>query len=124
MPIKWNIEWQIFKEFPNYSKVLPPNLEEFEMAKLNPNIIHYASSMKPWNFIDSGIYYKIWWNFALKSSYYIEILNNLNAIFLYLKKANRRKILKHNISHYMITRKKVRKRVYSKIANIFKKNFS
>lgn len=58
---KWNIEWQILFEFPDYKKNMPSNLRtKFDNSLSNPSIIHYASSIKPWNDLTKPLS-AYWW---------------------------------------------------------------
>lgn len=52
--------------------------EEWEFSQINPYIIHYADSIKPWNNISIDFSY-IWWKYALKSPFAEKIIENYVA---------------------------------------------
>ena len=73
VPTRWNLEWQIGFEFPDYRKILPAaELEAYEQGLARPGILHYASSVKPWNAPELP-HADRWWGAARRTPYY-EIL--------------------------------------------------
>ena len=53
-------------------------LEEYEEARIDPFIIHYAGFMKPWNRLDED-FGDVFWKVARKSGCYEELLDILKA---------------------------------------------
>jgi lipopolysaccharide biosynthesis glycosyltransferase len=81
---KWNVEWQILFEFPNYDKIMPTDLLlAYKQALRHPSIIHYASSVKPWNNINKPLA-EYWWVYARSTIYYEQFFQQ--AINLIQKK--------------------------------------
>ena len=76
-PTKWNIEWQILFEFPDYQKQLPEEHYQWYIKALNdPGIVHYASSIKPWNDPRMPLAH-YWWRYARLSQGYEMFLMNM-----------------------------------------------
>lgn len=70
VPVHWNLEWQIGFEFPDYRKILPADtLAAYENGLRAPGIIHYASSVKPWNAPERP-HADHWWSVARRTPYY------------------------------------------------------
>ena len=70
LPVRWNVQWQILFEFPDYHKELPMAFfHAYEKALKNPAIIHYASPVKPWNSVSKPLA-SIWWKHARHASSY------------------------------------------------------
>ncbi|EMF1281918.1 hypothetical protein ABM491_000972, partial [Campylobacter coli] len=71
---EWNMEWTIAL-YENELELYLPNdvVQEFNIAKISPKIIHFISKTKPWN-SPMLEYSDKWWKYAYKSFYYGEIL--------------------------------------------------
>lgn len=86
IPIEWNIEWQIPLEFSEFNKIIPEDIyREYIDALNHPKLIHYASSIKPWNRpeLPNANY---WWQYARLTEYYEVIIlktSLLNASHVY-----------------------------------------
>ena len=75
--VRWNIEWQILFEFPDFQKIMSSeDLLEFKKALTSPAIIHYASSVKPWK-VPSIDLAEDWWSYARSTLYYEEFIQEL-----------------------------------------------
>lgn len=79
LPTRWNIEWQILFEFPNYKKLMSSHdFKSFSEALAYPAIIHYASSVKPWNNPNLDLAHH-WWVSARNTIYYEVFIKELCA---------------------------------------------
>lgn len=102
----WNVEWQIPFEFENYRQLLPRHyFDSYQLALHKPYIIHYASSIKPWN---SPLKYlsDLWWNVARRTRYYEHFTENnfMNNDFI-----NRQR---EAINYYLKKKKFIYKLIY------------
>ena len=89
LPLEWNVEWQIPFEFSDLNKQMEESqFLGYMKAYKHPKILHYASSVKPWN---SPLHGKaeIWWSYARKSPYYERMLWNLCSANLNKQSASR-----------------------------------
>lgn len=74
---RWNIEWQILFEFPEYQKAMSSqDARQFRNALQSPAIIHYASSIKPWNH-PANEFAEEWWRYARTTIYYERFIQDL-----------------------------------------------
>ncbi|HFU5771667.1 TPA: glycosyltransferase, partial [Campylobacter jejuni] len=71
---EWNMQWTIAL-YENELELYLPNdiVQEFNIAKTSPKIIHFISETKPWN-SPMLEYSDKWWRYAYKSFFYGEIL--------------------------------------------------
>ena len=76
LPLEWNVEWQIPFEFPAYKELMGSLSAIYIQAYEHPKVLHYASSVKPWNH-PNLVKSEIWWSYARKSPYYNQLLLNL-----------------------------------------------
>lgn len=114
---RWNIEWQILFEFNNYKDILTiKNYNNYIDAINNPYIIHYASSVKPWNSI-SLQFSSVWWKYARLSPFYeYFILNKIkykkDIYDIIIKKYQIKKVFYKIIYHILIFKKNKYKEKY------------
>ena len=74
LPVAWNVEWQIPFEFDQLHKRMEESLyRQYSHAYKYPNIMHYASSVKPWIDMEKAKA-DLWWEYARKSPYYERML--------------------------------------------------
>lgn len=70
LALKYNYTWNLAIKFPDCAKCFADDIAlEYKQAGLNPSIIHYCDSMKPWNnpFLEKS---EFWWSYARKTPYY------------------------------------------------------
>ena len=63
LSFKWNYQWNVTHRYPEYKKLMKNDLEDFEKAIKEPNIIHYNGPIKPWN-NNTWQYSDLFWKYA------------------------------------------------------------
>lgn len=55
--------------------------DEWERARKNPYVIHFADRLKPWN--DYGVSFSSdWWDYALKLPYSFDVMEKYSSVFI------------------------------------------
>lgn len=76
---KWNVEWHYPFCHPNYEQKVSQRIyDDYLEARAKPNIVHYASAIKPWNAPERDLASNFW-KYARVSPFYEEILEILLA---------------------------------------------
>ena len=74
MPVRWNVLADTRNRVKNVISFVPWELfDEYEQARQDPWIIHYAGADTPWKYPDSDYAY-VFWRMARKSDYYEQLL--------------------------------------------------
>lgn len=79
LPATWNFQYHVKFKWPKYRLSLPEELIElYDDIKQKPSLIHYTSSVKPWNSLHHS-YTSDWWKYARKSPFYEILLRKIMA---------------------------------------------
>ncbi len=70
---RWNVAWDIEFWYPGFDNLIPDKYADYGKNLLNPWIIHYTSSIKPWN-DPKRKNAKYFWQYAKLTAFYEEIL--------------------------------------------------
>ena len=79
LPATWNFQYHVKFTWPTYHLTLPAELIElYDDIKQKPCLIHYTSSVKPWNSLYHS-YTSDWWKYAKKSPFYEILLRKITV---------------------------------------------
>lgn len=90
LPQEWNYRWQHGDILKRNAAKRPDLYQAYQDAEKNMKIIHYASTLKPWNSPEEK-YSDLWWQYAEKTPFSQQIhFNSFFAQIHFLKEENRR----------------------------------
>ena len=70
LDMSWNVMWQhLLRPFVHKINLTPEQAAEYEKAVRFPQIIHYTTGYKPWNY-QENILADRWWRYAIRSPFY------------------------------------------------------
>ena len=88
LPQEWNYRWQHGDILSQNAAKRPDIFQTYQDAEKNMKIIHYASTLKPWNSPEEK-FSNLWWQYAEKTSFYHQIYySSLCKQILFLKEKN------------------------------------
>lgn len=121
LPQEWNVEWQIPFEFKDYEKIIPSELDIYQKVLDNPAILHYASSIKPWDYPSKQNSWR-WWKYARDTYFYEEFILSIKheSRFIHIKRYNIEKVkmILKKILNYIFPYNTKRRNIAYKIKNI------
>lgn len=80
LPLKWNTLYECFNRLERVQNYTCKEMaDEYKGAKMNPALIHYAGTPKPWEnmSVDMGEYF---WNYAKTSPFFEILIHDLNIM--------------------------------------------
>jgi len=89
---KYNLH-HFYLQYPFVYEDLPYSKQEVNQAILNPIVIHFSGSMRPWHYLDLNPYSKKYWSYLKQTTYHQRKRENKSLKTFFLKPIRKAKAL-------------------------------